>query len=445
MDPNLQRIFDYVIPARKALLLPDLALASVLSRDHTAVYASSDTLFRGAIFGRDSLEVVEDIMDFRPKLARRILNTIGSLQGLDTNSNNEEEPGKIIHEYRTTLVNDRPIGGAQLKIFHELSEKWGGSSTEMRYYGSIDATPHFLRALDSYCSRYGEEILDDEVTQHDGEVRTMREVANRASEWLVAKLAESKSLMLEYQRSNPHGIENQVWKDSAEFYVHEDGQWANHDKPIASIEVQGLVYDALIAAGRFDPTLAQEYKTTAHRLRDQTIDLLWQPERNYFALGTDYDADQELRVITTKTANPAALLDSGFFNQLPKATKQQYVRAITKAILSPDFLTDAGIRSRALSAASLVDHWDYHGSFVSWPKETYDIAKGFRRQGMPQLARQLENRLLNIVLKAQEYPEFVYVDEWGRVLSGGPTSKQHGEVIMVSGNNKPERMQAWRT
>jgi glycogen debranching enzyme len=443
MDPNLQRFFDYVPPARKALIIPGLALASVTSRDQSAVYASSDTLYRGAIFGRDSLEVVEDILDFRPKLARRILQTIGSLQGLETNALNEEEPGKIIHEYRTTLVGGRPISGAQLDIFHDLSDKWGGSSTELRYYGSIDATPHFLRALGSYCLRFGDAILDDNVTQSDGEVRTMRDVAGKAAEWLVAKLARSHSGLLEYQRTNPHGIENQVWKDSAEFYVHEDKQLANHDMPIASIEVQGLAYDALLAAAKFDPSLATDYKETAHLLRDRTIELLWQPERSYFALGTDYTPDKKLRIINTKTANPAALLDTNFFEGLPKKAKDGYVSAIATTILSPDFLTDAGIRSRALSEAGLVDHRDYHGSFVSWPKETYDIAKGLRRQGMPKLARQLENRLLNIVLKAQEYPEFIYVDEWGRVLSGSPTKKQHGEIIVVTGTNKPERMQAW--
>jgi glycogen debranching enzyme len=440
MDPNLQRIVDFVPPAR---IVPDIALASVTSRDRSAIYASSDTLFRGAVFGRDSLEVVEDIAGFRPKLARGVLNTIASLQGLESNPVNEEEPGKIIHEFRTTTVDGRPISGAQLKIFRELSDKWGGNATEMRYYGSIDSTPLFLRALGNYCLRSGDSILDDTITQTDGKERTMREAADNAAVWLVTKLAQSTSGLLEYHRTNPRGIENQVWKDSAEFYVHENGQRANHDMPIASIEIQGLAYDALMSIARFDSSLAKDYKETAHHLRDRAIELLWQPERNYFALGTDYDTAKELRVITTKTANPAALLDTNFFEDLPRVTKQQYVGAIIKTILSPDFLTDAGIRSRALSAASLVNHWDYHGSFVSWPKETYDIAKGFRRQGMPQLARQLENRLLNIVLRAQEYPEFVYVDEWGRVLSGSPTRKQRGDALLVIGNNKPERMQAW--
>lgn len=170
---------------------------------------------------------------------------------------------------------------------------------------------------------------------------------------------------------------------------------------------------------------------------------MWLPDRDYFALGTDYDDQGNLRIIRTTTANPAALLDTGFFDTLPAAARTSFVEAIARTMFGPDFLTDAGIRSRALSAGDLVDHWDYHGSFVSWPKETYDIAKGLRRQGLPKLAQQLENRLLNIVLRVQEYPEFVYVDGWGRVLSGAPTTRRHGGVITILGNNKPERLQAW--
>src|SRR5205085_2432056 len=120
-----------------------------------------------------------------------------------------------------------------------------------------------------------------------------------------------------------------------------------------------------------------------------------------------------------------------------------YIIAIVKHMMGSNFLTDAGIRSRSLAAAHLVKFWDYHGSFVSWPKETYDIAKGLRRQGFPLLANQLENRLLNVYLKIRKYPEFVYVDGHGRVLasSSGPT--HHGEFTLIDGPNTPESVQAW--
>lgn len=442
MDPN-HPLFSYVPGARGALALPPLALRSVTAKDGSTVYASSDTLFKGAIFGRDSLDVAEDLMTLRPNLARNILLTLGRLQGLTTNELNEEEPGKIIHEYRTVIVDKRPITDSQMRIFRELAAKWGGSDQELTYYGSIDATPHFLRALGMYSQTHGSDILDRQLIQRNGETTTMRQVAERAAAWLSGRLSTSRSGLIEYQRMNPEGLPNQVWKDSTEFYIHEDKSLANHDAPIASIEVQALGYDALMAAASFFPDKQAEFREAAQRLRDRTFDLLWQEDRHYFALGLDYDEAGSLRLIRTKTANPAALLDSGFFEELPGAEQERYVTALASTILSPDFLTDAGIRSRALSAAHLVDSSDYHGSHVSWPKETYDIAKGLRRQGMPLLARQLENRLLNLVLRTREYPEFVYVDEWGRVLAGRPSTRQHSNLITVAGHNTPERLQAW--
>jgi glycogen debranching enzyme len=160
-------------------------------------------------------------------------------------------------------------------------------------------------------------------------------------------------------------------------------------------------------------------------------------------LGLNYSPSDDLRILRTATANPAALLDTYFFDDLEPEDRQNYITAIVRRITSKEFLTNAGIRSRSLDMAHVVPFWDYHGSYVSWPKETYDIAKGLRRNGFPELARQLENRLLNLVLRTGEYPEFVYVDEWGRILAGPPTAPSHGGVVAVPGTNRPERIQAW--
>lgn len=444
MSTNLDLLFDSLPPSRKALVIPAVALRSLTSHGGKSIYASSDTLFKGAVFGRDSLEVAEDLMHLKPELVRNILINLAELQGTRINNENEEEPGKIIHEYRTVMLDGKKISKSSHSIFDELSAKWGGNEQEMAYYGSIDSTPLFLRVLGTYSSIYGDDILKQNVQKRNSEAANMRQIASAATSWLTNKLINSQSGLLEYKRANPHGISNQVWKDSDEFYVHTNKQPANHDRPIASIEVQALAYDALVAAARIFPDLSLHLLDLAYALRDLTIKLLWQEDKNYFGLGIDFDVDNNLRMIKTQTANPAALLDSGFFDWLDQNDRQKYITAITKKIMGKDFLTAAGIRSRSLAAAHLVNFWDYHGSYVSWPKETYDIAKGLHRQGMPKLARQLENRLLNIVFKTQEYPEFVYVDEWGRVLAHKkPSEHVHGELVLVKGPNTPERIQAW--
>jgi glycogen debranching enzyme len=435
-------VLDILPGSRKAFAFPPLALKSVTAPDNSNVYASSDELYKSAEFGRDSLEVAEDLLPFKPRLVRNILLRNAALQGSVTNTANEEEPGKIIHEYRSARPSGKKLDPSSQEILSQLSRKWGGTDDELAYYGSVDATPLFLRLLGRYCRLYGNAILQDSVTRRDGAVLSMQDIAMQALAWLEQKL-ESSSGMVEFQKVNPDGISNQVWKDSEEFYVHANGTNANHDAPIASIEVQGLAFDALQTASKIFPEKRQVLRVKAERLRDTVIDKLWLHDKDYFALGTDYDDSGKLRIITTKTANPAALLDSAIFKGLPENEQQKYVGAIIAHIFSADFLTNAGIRSRALSAGNVVPFWDYHGSYVTWPKETYDIAKGLRRQGMPNLAKQLENRLINIVLKALEYPEFVYVDEWGQALVGKPAKHAHGDVVVLEAGDTPERTQAW--
>jgi glycogen debranching enzyme len=426
-------------------VLPWRALQSVTSKDGQNVYASSDTLFKGAIFGRDSLVVADDLMQQRPLLVKNILCNLARLQGVQNNSITEEEPGKIIHEYRTEVVDSKHISGIQKDIFESLKNKWGGDNNELAYYGSVDATPLFLRTLGKYCLQFGNEILQTEIEQKDGTRTTLQQSAKNAAAWICKKLDASQSGLLEYHRTNPHGIVNQVWKDSDEFYVHENARPANHDKPIASIEVQGYVYDALQASAQIlsEGSNDLDYRERAFQIRDQTIKLLWDNKQKFFAVGIDYDDNNNIRLIKTASANAGSLLSTKIFDELDSTDRQRYVQAIVKRLMSYDFLCDGGIRSRALSMGHLIPHWDYHGSFVSWPKETREIASGMRQQGFTRLAKQLENRLINVVLKNLSYPEFVYVDGWGRVLTTKPSIKSHGELTLVNSTNNPEHTQAW--
>ncbi|HSX53369.1 MAG TPA: hypothetical protein VLF90_03295 [Patescibacteria group bacterium] len=425
-------------------LQPNLALRKVTSKSGKGVYASSDTLFKGAVFGRDSLEVADDLLLIKPRLVQHILLTLASLQGLHSHDISEEEHGKIVHEYRTAIVDGRRLDDMSKHIFHELSSRWGGNEHEMAYYGSIDATPKFIQVTGHYMHAHGHQLMNRAIRRRDGSIAPFRQSIVLATDWLVEKLSDSSSGLLEYRARNPHGIENQAWKDSREFYVHTNGKLANHKQPIGSIEVQGLAYDALEAAATLLPDRSAELKSHAQKLRDRTIELLWRPKIHYFALGIDHRDDGSIRPIETITANPATLLHSHFFDYLPEAAKRTYLSGLIRNIMGSDFLTDAGVRSRSLSESKLIKFWDYHGSFTSWPKETFDVAQGLRQQGFPQLADQLENRILNVVRKSRNYPEFVYVDSRGRVMAGPPDPRTHGELsLVVDSTNRPESIQAW--
>lgn len=440
---RVHRAIGLFVTRPKILLPPSVAMRSVTSKSGLGVFASSDTLFKGAVFGRDSLVVAEDLMTLRPLLVRRILLSLARLQGLKHNRANEEEPGKIVHEYRTKVVDGRPLSGKQKEIFEDLAFRWGGSKDTLVYFGSVDATPHFIRTLGAYCSLYGNSIMSHALMRRDGQTVTMQQVMRDALLWLENCLDGSHSGLLEYHARNNEGIKNQAWKDSNEFYVHKNGHMVNHSRPVVSIEVQGLVYDALMAAAAHLPERAEKLRHKAEKLRDITIKTLWDDDKQFFALGTDYDKEGKLRVIKTTTANPASLLNSGFFDKLQKPEITKYVGGTVRNIMGTEFLTDAGVRSRALSEANLIPFWDYHGSYVSWPKETYDVAKGLRRHGFVQLAKQLENRLLNVVRKSRGYPEFLYVDPRGRVLGASSKAHRHTHALRIRSTNVPESIQAW--
>src|SRR5215212_4093772 len=98
-------------------LTPARALNTVTSKSGMGVFASSDRLFKGAVFGRDSLEVAEDLMYIKPKLVESILLTLASLQGERDDRDNEEEPGKIIHEYRTPKVDGKALDAESKNIY----------------------------------------------------------------------------------------------------------------------------------------------------------------------------------------------------------------------------------------------------------------------------------------------------------------------------------------
>jgi glycogen debranching enzyme len=95
---------------------PPLALKTVISKSGLGVYASSDALYRGALFGRDSLEVGEDLLYIRPKLVEQILLVLASFQGQEFYPQRDEEPGKILHEYRTMIVEGKEISGVTLSL-----------------------------------------------------------------------------------------------------------------------------------------------------------------------------------------------------------------------------------------------------------------------------------------------------------------------------------------
>lgn len=352
------------------------------------------------VFGRDSLRVAIDLISSYPELARSTVLRLAELQGIITDQAREEEPGKIVHEARDP---DDPLA---VNLTQTLGWGWP-------YYGTIDATPEFIRTLTAYC-RLSEEnygFLSETYTDRSETERTIGYAMDAAVEWIIRNLDKNPEGLLEYKSVLPRGIENQVWKDSWDSYHHADGTDANHSGGIASIEVQTTTYDALLDAALLyenalgDSVKADQLRERAGRLRTAIMDIFWTEDKGgYFVLGTDRDSNGTLRQLKIRTSNMGHVLNSRLLEDgSPESLRRR--DAIVKQITNPVLLTPSGIRTLASDEIRFRPGAYHNGSVWLW--DTHHIAKGCRRHGYHDLADELDRRLLHVVNSTKIFPEYV--------------------------------------
>lgn len=390
------------------------------------------------LFGRDSLRVAIDLISSYPELARTTVLELAKLQGVAYHTEREEEPGRIVHEARDS--ND--------PIARDLTERLGW---QWPYYGSVDATPEFIRTLTAYVRRSEENygFLTETYIDHNGAERPVAYALELATQWIVDRLHQNKEGLLEFKSVLENGIENQVWKDSWDAYHHKDGQLANHQQGIASIEVQVTTYDALLDAALLqedvldNPEQAYVLRAHAQKLKEAILTLFWtDDEGGYFVLGTDRADDGTLRQLKVKTSNMghtlnSRLLESDELNILHKRD------AVIQHILSPNLLNVSGIRTLA-SDETRFRPGAYHCGSV-WLWDTHHIAKGLRRHHFHEQADDLDRRLLSVIDTTRIFPEYVRGDDseipainTARIVLWDETNQRENVV-----EQPPQEVQAW--
>lgn len=391
-----------------------------------------------ALFGRDSLRVAIDLISSYPALARATLLELAKLQGLEDCQEREEELGRIVHEARDSTD----------PVAQQLTQERGW---EWPYYGSVDATPEFIRTLAAYCQRSEENaaFLSETYIDRQGNEQTVSHALEMAIAWIERRLNSNPEGILEYKSVLPKGIENQVWKDSWDAYHHKDGSIANHEKGIASIEVQVTTYDALIdAAELFEDILDQQQRAKhlreqAARLKQTIFDLFWTEDKGgYFVLGTDRDEHGMLRQLEIRTSNMGHALNSRLLKG--DDPKVAFMREMTvKHILSPEMLNISGIRTLANDEYRFRPGAYHNGSVWLW--DTHHIAKGLRRLGFTDEAMDLDKRILNVAKTTKMFPEYVRGDS-----SDTPAVNQQTIALWDDMNKRenkveqpPQEVQAW--
>lgn len=424
-------------------------LSIVKAQRGYGVYASIGPNYQYAIFGRDSIVVANDLLEIQPSLTKEIILLLAYLQGREFNLVNEEEPGKMHHEYRSLYFSGREVPQAAQKVFKMLAPHWGGNDKELLYYGSFDTTPQYVSLVHRFCRIYGNDILDHPIAsrKQDDAQLLLRDHVRLATTWFVEKITASSWKLLEFRRMNPEGLYNQSWADSNLSYLHKDGTIANSDSGVAAIELQGYAYDALRAAAELvalDEAEANSWRHLASIIRNNTLERMWIEKEDYFAMGLDRSTVGKTRFIGALSSNVGLLLTSDMLRLTPNYRMWVYIEAIVKKIFSEEFMTAVGPRLRSLQYVNLVDYADYHGSYVSWPKHTHAIAIGLRKHGFYKLARLLEACILHAVARSGEFYEFYFIDKKGRAKyhyrhdnPAEPSLHEFGAA------NLPEPGQAW--
>ncbi len=338
-------------------------LHSLIADDGTGWYTGRGVLFNHTIFGRDVSMISLWTMHLGPEFrdaARGTIHSLSKFQGLKQNDLNEEEPGRILNEYKpykkwratnTLRQANRTVGLA-----------WGGTwDAELGYVG-LDSTPLYVQLVSEYAT-YDRSVLDERVSRRDGNTVLVRQCLLEAVEWIMSH--RGRYGLVASRRRNPTSLFFQSWRDSHLAYLYPNGQLASLSRPVVYLEVQILCIDALRAAsellGHDLPQEAMEWRQAADEITNSIVEHFWLPNEQMFAMALDPTRKGKLVAMPTPASSQGWMLDSTFFDGISARQRQTYLPAILRRMGSSEFMTAAGIRARGNGADSGLGIADYHG------------------------------------------------------------------------------------
>ena len=350
----------------------DEALATARSDFHALQIPDGDEHIIAAgipwfatIFGRDSIIAAYQALLLNPQLAVETLRVLARYQGTRQNDWQDEEPGKILHEYRggeMTRHGEMPFGP---------------------YYGSIDATPLFLILL----SETFNWTADTELVQE------LLPAAYKALDWIDRYGDLDGDGFVEYLRRSPKGLANQGWKDSWDANMHRDGTVAK--PPIALAEVQGYVYDAKYRMASLLRSFGDTQ--TADRLKKDATDLakrfekaFWVQSRGFYAMALDGNK-RPLEVISS---NPGHLL-------FTRIIGKERARTVATRMMQDDMFSGWGWRTMSRDER-VFNPLSYHRGSV-WPHDNSLIAHGMALNELREPALHALTMLFQAAMRFRDY------------------------------------------
>ncbi len=334
-------------------------------------------------FGRDALITSLEFLPWFPQVARGTLAFLAAHQGTKVDEFTEEEPGRILHEYRQgEMANCREV-------------------PFIPYYGSVDATPLFLITLHEYVRWSGDtEFLRRHWPNAEAAARWMRDYGDSDGD-----------TFLEYAKLSDKGLVNQGWKDSWDAVSHADGHLAH--PPVALCEVQAYAYAAYNAMSAMatrlgKPEEAAQWEQAAHELQANFLRRFWWDDEHVFYLALDGNKEA-CKVVAS---NSGQCLWAGI-------VPPEWADVMVHRLMRLDMYTEWGVRTLSQTAARY-NPMSYHNGSV-WPHDTAMVGAGFARYGHKSAAGQLLGNLFGVSLyyAGSRLPELFC--GFSRVAGYGPT------------------------
>lgn len=342
-------------------------------------YASSESVDADdpgrfhALFGRDSLITSLQLLPAKPDVARATLRVLASLRGVRDDPETDEEPGKIVHEYRPDAE----------QRFVDMG--WPVRDGELRYYGSADGTSWFLVVLDAL----GDASLADELS----------DAWRGAAGWLERALERGDGLVRWGPRLSSGGLLQQGWRDTTGpqgayggGILHADGSVP--EPPVADADTQAVAVAALRGASRlsgesrFDELAAQLMARIAEAFDPDTMAVDRGDGR---VLGSGSQIGWLLWA--------DALADDG--------SRERFAARLCE----PDVLTDFGLRTLSSSHPQFEPH-AYHRGAV-WPFDSWICWGGLRAARRNAEAERVRSGVLQAIDRLGGAPELYAVMQDG--------------------------------
>ena len=351
------------IPEIRCRLLEDIEELKTLEGYLNAGYPGYNTLF-----GRDSLISAWQMLKIDPSVARATLRILAKYQGEGLNPRAEEEPGRILHEYRF----DR-------RRQEELPE-W-----DFPYYGSVDSTPLFIILVGKYFQETGDRTFLLEVWDN----------VLAAFNWVTDYGDTDGDGFVEYRRKNRYGLFHQGWRDGFEDHL-------NIKPPVAIVEAQGYVYAAYenivgLARDLDQNGVCKEASARAQALKRKFNRDFWMEKEGYYALALDADKEQRRAI----SSNPSHLLFTGI-------VAEEKVRPLVSRLFRSDLWTPYGMRSHSSEEPDFSPDRSHRGAV--WPHDNWIAYEGLRSLGLDNYANRIKRALLNAYAELGKIPEFYAVE-----------------------------------